>query len=111
MRLIGPMLLVEEAGCRIESGHADPRDVGRARRGRARPQISVSKLSSGPAAPRWFGLITSQAIRRGTFDSVRQLERTINAYLATWNDDPKPFVWTKTPAQSLTVWAQARSPT
>jgi len=50
---------------------------------------------------RWFGLITSQAIRRGSFDSVAELERAINAYLATWNDDPKPFCWTKTPGQIL----------
>lgn len=50
---------------------------------------------------RWFGLITSQAIRRGSFDSVAELERAINAYLANWNDDPKPFSWTKTPGQIL----------
>jgi len=35
---------------------------------------------------RWFALITSQAIRRGSFDSVRSLERAINRYLAHWNE-------------------------
>lgn len=44
----------------------------------------------------WFGIITKQAIRRGTFGSVRQLIKTINAYIANWNQDAKPFVWTAT---------------
>jgi transposase len=44
---------------------------------------------------RWFALITNQAIRRGSFDSVKQLERTISRYTAEWNQDAKPFVWTK----------------
>ena len=50
---------------------------------------------------RWFGMITNEAIRRGSFDSVAQLERAINAYLAEWNDEAKPFTWTKTPGQIL----------
>ena len=48
---------------------------------------------------RWFALITSQAIRRGSFDSVRRLERTITCYLANWNQSAKPFRWIKTAAQ------------
>ncbi len=44
----------------------------------------------------WFGIITRQAIRRGTFGSVRQLINTINAYIANWNQDSKPFTWTAT---------------
>ena len=43
---------------------------------------------------RWFALITGQAIRRGTFDSVGRLERAIMRWLADWNDHPKPFRWT-----------------
>ena len=45
---------------------------------------------------RWFGLITQRMIRRGTFHSVEQLERAIYAWLATWNDASKPFVWVAT---------------
>jgi hypothetical protein len=48
---------------------------------------------------RWFALITNQAIRRGSFDSVGALEKAINDYLASWNENPKPFRWTKTAAQ------------
>src|SRR5664280_311770 len=45
---------------------------------------------------RWFGLITDKMIRRGTFHSVEELERAIYAWLASWNDTPKPFVWKAT---------------
>jgi transposase len=49
---------------------------------------------------RWFGLITSQAIRRGSFDTVRRLERAINKFVAHWNEeDAKPFRWTKSPRE------------
>jgi len=44
---------------------------------------------------RWFAFITSRAIRRGSFDSVRTLERAITRYLANWNENARPFHWTK----------------
>jgi transposase len=48
---------------------------------------------------RWFGLISQQAIRRGSFDSVAQLERAITHFMKGWNQNPRPFVWTKTAQQ------------
>ncbi len=48
---------------------------------------------------RWFARITDEAIRRGSFDSVRSLERAIMKYLDHWNQDAKPFQWTKTAKQ------------
>jgi transposase len=48
---------------------------------------------------RWFALVTTQVIRRGSFDSVRLLERAIRSYLAAWNQDAKPFIWTKSARQ------------
>jgi transposase len=45
---------------------------------------------------RWFGLITEQAIRRGSFSSVRKLEQAILRWLQHWNENPRPFRWTKT---------------
>lgn len=48
---------------------------------------------------RWFARITDEAIRRGSFDDVRALERKIMKYLDHWNLDAKPFRWTKTPRQ------------
>ena len=41
-------------------------------------------------------MITERMIRRGTFLSVLELERSIYEWLATWNDAPKPFVWKAT---------------
>lgn len=48
---------------------------------------------------RWFARITDEAIRRGSFDSVRALEAAISKYLANWNANPTPFRWTKSARQ------------
>lgn len=50
---------------------------------------------------RWFGLLTEKQLRRGTHRSTRQLEDAIKNYIAVNNEDPKPFVWTKTAADIL----------
>ncbi len=42
---------------------------------------------------RWFALITNQAIRRGSFDSVPDLKRKINEFVEHYNQHPKPFKW------------------
>lgn len=49
----------------------------------------------------WFGVLTRQSVRRGSFRSVRALVRHIQHYLEHWNADPTPFVWTKTPADII----------
>ena len=45
---------------------------------------------------RWFGIITQQAIRRGTFSSVKQLTRKIDRFVNDYNSTNRPFVWTAT---------------
>jgi transposase len=45
---------------------------------------------------RWFGLITQQAIRSGSFRNVRQLVENIEQYVAHYNKHRRPFVWTAT---------------
>lgn len=45
---------------------------------------------------RWFAALTQKQIRRGTHRSTRQLEDAIRQYLDTYNENPKPFIWTKT---------------
>jgi transposase len=50
----------------------------------------------------FFGIITRQAIRRGSFDSVRELIATIRRFIAGWNDRCQPFVWTKPADEILT---------
>jgi len=50
---------------------------------------------------RWFAELTAKKLRRGAHRSVRQLNTDIRAWIETWNDDPKPFIWTKTADQIL----------
>ncbi len=45
---------------------------------------------------RWFSELTTKKLRRGSHRSVRQLNADIRAWIDTWNDNPRPFVWTKT---------------
>lgn len=45
---------------------------------------------------RWFGELTSKRVRRGSFGSVQELQKAILDFLETWNEKPKPFVWTAT---------------
>lgn len=49
----------------------------------------------------WFGILTNQAIRRGSFDSVAALIEAIRTFLVRWNERAKPFMWTKTAEQIL----------
>ncbi len=44
----------------------------------------------------FFGLVPRQAIRRGSFHSVEDLEGTIETYIANYNESAKPFRWIKT---------------
>jgi len=50
----------------------------------------------------WFGILfTQRQIRRGVFKSIKDLVDAIERYIESHNQDPKPFVWTKTPEQIL----------
>jgi transposase len=49
----------------------------------------------------WFSIIERQAIHRGTFGSVRDLNAKIRAFIDGWNDRAHPFTWTKNPDQIL----------
>ena len=50
---------------------------------------------------RWFAELTTKWLRRGTHRSVAELQQSIQAWIDTWNQDPRPFVWTKTADQIL----------
>ncbi|MGY5035967.1 IS630 family transposase [Streptomyces sp. 900116325] len=49
---------------------------------------------------RWFAELTNKQIRRGVHRSVQALEKDIRNWIAAWNTDPKPYVWTK-PADEI----------
>ena len=57
---------------------------------------------------RWFGELTQKRIRRGSFLDVPDLIAAIQAYLAAWNEKPRPFVWTATVESILTKLSRCR---
>jgi transposase len=50
---------------------------------------------------RFFAELTIRLLRRGVHHSVTDLETDIRAWIDTWNNDPRPYVWTKTAEQIL----------
>jgi transposase len=50
---------------------------------------------------RWFAELTTKWLRRGTHRSVPQLQRSIQSWIDTWNQQPRPFVWTRTADEIL----------
>jgi len=51
---------------------------------------------------RWFAEITRKRIRRGTFRSVRELEKAIRDYIRANNKAPQPFFWVASANKILT---------
>ncbi|GAB2974455.1 hypothetical protein GCM10027184_25310 [Saccharothrix stipae] len=49
----------------------------------------------------FFGIITRQAIRRRSFNSVKELAAAIRGFINGWNDRCHPFTWAKTADQIL----------
>jgi len=50
---------------------------------------------------RWFAELTNKKLRRGAHRSVRELNTDIRAWITDWNENPRPYVWTKTADQIL----------
>ena len=49
---------------------------------------------------RWFAYLTDDLLRRSDHRSVQALEKDIRAWVAAWNHNPRPFIWTK-PAEQI----------
>ena len=49
----------------------------------------------------WFGILTRQAIRRGSFRNVKELIAMITAFTQAWNDGSSPFIWVRTADEIL----------
>ena len=50
---------------------------------------------------RWFSELTTKKLQRGAHTSVRALNSDIRNWIKTWNENPRPYVWTKTSDQIL----------
>src|SRR6266545_2256871 len=59
---------------------------------------------------RWFAELTTKWLKRGSHRSVPELTRSIQSWIETWNDDPRPFVWHKTADQILDSIARYLQP-
>ncbi|MFB7860159.1 IS630 family transposase [Rhodococcus qingshengii] len=55
---------------------------------------------------RWFGYLTDQLLRRGVHTSGAALEKAVREWIADWNENPKPFAWTKTADEILNSLAK-----
>ena len=57
---------------------------------------------------RFFRTLTEKQIRRGVFYSVQDLERCLKEYIETYNENPRPLVWTKSAGEILKKVGRAR---
>lgn len=48
-----------------------------------------------------FALLTARQLKHGVHTSVRQLTAAINEFVEAHNDDPQPFIWTRTAEQII----------
>ena len=71
----------------------------------AHPRFKVHFIPTGSSwlnmVERWFGELTTKLLQRGVHKTVQTLEADIRAWIDTWNDDPRPYVWTKTADEIL----------
>ncbi len=72
-----------------------------ARHPRFRVHFTPTSASWLNLVERFFALLTTRQIKRGAHRSTRELEQAIRSYLNIYNEDPKPFVWTKTADEIL----------
>ncbi|MEU7664877.1 IS630 family transposase [Streptomyces lincolnensis] len=76
---------------------------------RKHPRFHVHFTPTGSSwmnqVERWFGLLTDKLIRRGVHTSVKALEDDIAGWIDTWNENPQPFIWTKTADEILSSLA------
>jgi transposase len=50
---------------------------------------------------RWFAELTRRLLQRSTHMSVKALTADLHNWIATWNENPRPFVWHKTADEIL----------
>jgi len=59
----------------------------------------------------WFGILTRQAIHRGSFEDVSALISAIDRFTATWNEGHTPFTWVRTADEILAKAVRKRPAT
>jgi transposase len=76
----------------------------------AHPRFHIHFTPTGASwinqVERWFSYLTTQLLQRGAHRNVQALEADIRAWIRQWNDEPRPFVWTKSAEEILTSLAR-----
>ena len=72
-----------------------------ARRPRFHLHFTPTSASWLNQVERWFAEITRRMIRRGSYQNTLALETAIKEYLEVYNEEPRPFIWTKSADQIL----------
>ena len=71
----------------------------------AHPRFHIHFIPTGSSwlnmVERWFGELTAKLLQRGVHKNVPNLEADIRNWIATWNEDPRPYIWTKTADEIL----------
>jgi transposase len=71
----------------------------------AHPRVHVHFIPTSSSwlnlVERWFAELTRKLLQRGAHRSVQTLEADLRRWVESWNDDPKPYVWTKTADEIL----------
>ncbi|MEU0179570.1 hypothetical protein ABZ178_40560, partial [Streptomyces massasporeus] len=65
------------------------------------PGPAQGGVAGQPLVEQWFAELAQKKLKRGGHRSVQALEREIRGWFADWNDNPRPFVWTKTADEIL----------
>ena len=63
--------------------------------------LTPMSVSWANLVERFFALLTEKQTRRGAFTSVPQPEKRLREYVKTYNENPRPLVWTKSVAEIL----------
>jgi transposase len=75
----------------------------------AHPRVHLHFTPTGASwlnlVERWFAELTARKLRRGAHRSVKELNADIRAWIEQWNENPQPYVWTKTAEQILETLA------
>ena len=78
------------------------------RRKRVFLHFTPTSASWANLVERFFAVLTDKQIRHGVFTSVPHLEKCLREYLANYNEDPRPFVWTKSVGEIIQKVGRAR---
>ncbi|WP_190816048.1 IS630 family transposase [Saccharopolyspora pogona] len=69
------------------------------------PRFQIHFIPTGSSwinqVERWFGELTTKLLQRGVHTSVQALEADIRNWIDEWNNDPRPFIWTKSADEIL----------